>query len=400
MATSPVDLELLRKVWALLLGSSLLLLALPAQAHDLEIDRLQVRPFAEPETVLAQLLCDPELTRPLDATPSQQARERLVAFVRENVLFEVDGRRVLPLVHVRELWQRGGAVAGDLVQLRLAVGARPTALAVTLGKPFGDVVVAIDVASSGQPSDWRSVLLRGGETTPSFDLERMLGAGFSRQAPETFRRVQRSGTSAPGASVNPPESSTTAASSPTSPFGSSVSLGFRHVLPKGLDHVLFIVGLVLGARARGRRRFAAIAWWVSAFTLAHSLTLALGAVGVIDIDSRIVEPLIALSLVAVAVENFRPDPPGYLRGAVVFCFGLLHGLGFASALSETGFHGGAMVRVLLGFNVGVELAQLLVVALCLTPLQYLRPRREREVRWLGSAGIALTGMYWVIARLA
>lgn len=139
---------------------------------------------------------------------------------------------------------------------------------------------------------------------------------------------------------------------------SYIPVGFDHILPKGLDHILFVLGLFfLGTR------FIGLLWQVSAFTLAHTVTLALGVLGWVSVPGAIVEPLIAASIVFVAVENIFARGLSPWRPAIVFGFGLLHGLGFASVLAEFGLPQAHVVPALIGFNIGVEVGQLTVIAL-------------------------------------
>src|SRR5205823_4681528 len=128
-----------------------------------------------------------------------------------------------------------------------------------------------------------------------------------------------------------------------------LTLGFTHIVPNGLDHMLFVLGIyLLSGRAR------AVLSQVSAFTIAHSITLGLSMYGVIAIAPRIVEPLIALSIAYVAVENIFLSELKSWRLALVFGFGLLHGMGFAGALRELGLPRSEFVTALFTFNVGVE----------------------------------------------
>ncbi|MEM7546516.1 MAG: HupE/UreJ family protein [Pseudomonadota bacterium] len=142
-------------------------------------------------------------------------------------------------------------------------------------------------------------------------------------------------------------------------FVDYIGVGFEHIVPLGLDHILFVIGLFLfSAQLRP------LLIQVTAFTVAHTVTLALGLFGVVRIAPEIVEPLIALSIVYVAVENvlFKKLTPW--RPLLVFAFGLLHGLGFAGVLTEFGLPEGRYVAGLIGFNIGVELGQLFVVLIC------------------------------------
>ena len=194
-------------------------------------------------------------------------------------------------------------------------------------------------------------------------------------------------------------------------FTSYIPVGFDHILPQGLDHILFVLGLFfLSIHLRP------LVWQVTAFTLAHTVTLALGALGLVNVPGSIVEPLIAASIVYVAVENIFARGLTKWRPAVIFCFGLLHGLGFASVLGDFGLPEDQFIPALIGFNVGVEVGQLTVIALAfgLIWLGVLAARRAaltgvevmvteypvmfRAISVTGSLIIALIGIYWVIER--
>ena len=178
--------------------------------------------------------------------------------------------------------------------------------------------------------------------------------------------------------------------------GRFLRLGFGHILPEGLDHVLFVLGLALLSP-----RLSPLLAQVTAFTLAHTVTLALAVYSVLSLPSRVVEPLIAASIVYVAVENLFRREPTWLRLALVFSFGLLHGLGFAGALSEMGWPQGRKLLALLSFNAGVEMGQLTVIAAAVALLAASSrlgiPRRPVE-RGL-SLAIAAVGLVWFVQRL-
>lgn len=193
---------------------------------------------------------------------------------------------------------------------------------------------------------------------------------------------------------------------------SYIPVGFDHILPQGLDHILFVLGLFLLST-----RWGPLLWQVTAFTLAHTVTLALGATGWVSIPGSIVEPLIAASIVYVAVENIFMRGLSKWRPLIVFGFGLLHGLGFASVLGEFGLPDGQFIPALIGFNVGVELGQLTVIALAAL-LIWLSVRAAeaakidgeegavrsypvmfRAVSVTGSLLIAIIGAWWVIERV-
>jgi hydrogenase/urease accessory protein HupE len=175
-------------------------------------------------------------------------------------------------------------------------------------------------------------------------------------------------------------------------------LGFTHILPRGLDHVLFVLGIFLLAV-----RLKPVLWQVTAFTVAHTITLALTIYGVVSLPASIVEPLIALSIVYVAVENVFTDRLHAWRPLVVFCFGLLHGMGFAGVLSEIGLPRSEFVPALLSFNIGVEAGQLTVIliAFLLLGLPFRgKPWYRTRIVIPCSLLIATMGLYWFIERVS
>ncbi len=174
-----------------------------------------------------------------------------------------------------------------------------------------------------------------------------------------------------------------------------LALGFEHILPKGLDHILFVLGLfLLSARIKP------LLWQVTAFTIAHSVTLALSMTGVAELPAHVVEPLIALSIAYVAIENLFVRELKPWRPALVFVFGLLHGMGFAGVLQELGMPPGQFTAALLSFNGGVELGQLAVVGLAFLTLGWFRDRPWYRARivWPLSLAIAGMGLYWAVER--
>lgn len=180
-------------------------------------------------------------------------------------------------------------------------------------------------------------------------------------------------------------------------FWAFLKLGVEHILT-GYDHLLFLLGLLVACR-----RFKSMALVVTCFTLAHSLTLALAALDLVSLPPRVVEPLIAASIVFVGIENLvRRDEPRW-RWALTFGFGLIHGFGFAGVLKEIGLGNStsALVTSLFSFNLGVEVGQLAVTALLLPLLWKLRelPAYERYGRHVISALVALAGAYWLAQRL-
>lgn len=189
--------------------------------------------------------------------------------------------------------------------------------------------------------------------------------------------------------VAPPQAATTL-------FADYASIGFAHIVPMGLDHILFVVGLFLLSA-----KLSSLLWQVSSFTVAHTVTLALGMLGLVTIPPAIVEPLIAASIVYVGVENILTAKLHRWRPALVFGFGLLHGLGFAGVLKDIGVQTDHFVLGLIAFNVGVELGQLTVIALCFAAVGLWFRHREwyrTRITIPASVMIAVVGGWWFIER--
>ncbi len=174
-------------------------------------------------------------------------------------------------------------------------------------------------------------------------------------------------------------------------------LGFRHIIPQGFDHILFIIALCLLST-----KIKPMLWQATAFTVAHSITLALSMKNIFVVPSPIVEPMIALSIVFVAVENIFIAQLKSWRILVVFLFGLIHGMGFASSLNEIGLPNGKFFTSILSFNIGVELGQMAIIAAVfftiIIPFKNKPWYRKRIVYGL-SACIALIAAYWVVERV-
>jgi hydrogenase/urease accessory protein HupE len=181
-----------------------------------------------------------------------------------------------------------------------------------------------------------------------------------------------------------------------------IELGFRHILPLGLDHILFIVAIFLNARS-----WQSLLLQATTFTLAHTLTLGLAAAGLISAPASLVEPLIALSIAVLAIEAIFFKQSNKWRLPVIFGFGLFHGLGFGeimkSYLENADFAVG-----LTGFTIGVELGQLVVLAasaavafaVSFVPKAMGKPELYRPIFVQPVAAvIALVGLYWVVERV-
>jgi hypothetical protein len=170
-------------------------------------------------------------------------------------------------------------------------------------------------------------------------------------------------------------------------FASYFGIGVEHIL-LGFDHVLFIVALILPGGS-----LISLAAMVTAFTIAHSLTLALSMLNILTLPAQIVEPVIALSIAYVALENLTGKCALSRRWAVSFLFGLVHGFGFAGALAEVGLPTGGLVAALVRFNLGVEAGQMLIVALLLPLLIWLqRFAWEPRLAKISSTAIMAVGL--------
>jgi hydrogenase/urease accessory protein HupE len=247
---------------------------------------------------------------------------------------------------------------------RVPEGAREVTFQASLAFPPVHLAVLDQRTLSGQ----RQLLNRGDESAPiPLDLETLGAAG------------------AGGAGL--PAALTVA--------GQYLALGFWHIVPEGLDHILFVLGLFLLAA-----RWRPLLWQVTAFTAAHTVTLALSTYGVVRLSPGIVEPLIALSIAYVALENLFTRELKPWRVALVFAFGLLHGLGFAGVLAALGLPETERLPALLAFNVGVEVGQIVVLVAAFLVVGWFRDRpwyRQRVVVPL-SLLIAAMGLYWAVTR--
>jgi hydrogenase/urease accessory protein HupE len=173
-------------------------------------------------------------------------------------------------------------------------------------------------------------------------------------------------------------------------------LGFKHIVPEGADHILFVLGLC----------FLGLTWrkllsQTTVFTIAHATTLFLSTYGIFSLPSRYVEPGIALSIAWIALENVFKPRLGPSRLAVVFCFGLVHGLGFASSLSDIPFPKHDFIVALLGFNFGVDFGQLFVIAVTFSLVGWFRhkPWFRPRIAIPASLAIAAIGLVWAVQRV-
>jgi hypothetical protein len=178
-------------------------------------------------------------------------------------------------------------------------------------------------------------------------------------------------------------------------FVQYLEVGFVHIVPMGLDHILFVIGLFLLSTS-----FTTLLLQVSAFTVAHSITLALATLGYVSLPASIVEPLIAASIAYIAIENLFTTRMSRWRLLIIFGFGLLHGLGFAGVLGEIGLSPAHFVTALVGFNFGVEAGQLAVILACflLTGLAMRKPWYRRAIVTPTSIAIGCIAADWMVER--
>jgi hydrogenase/urease accessory protein HupE len=198
--------------------------------------------------------------------------------------------------------------------------------------------------------------------------------------------------------VDVPLDQTTAAAAPVShPFSEFLGMGVKHILT-GYDHLLFLFALLIGCR-----RISSVVKVITAFTVAHSISLALATLGWVEIPSRVVEPLIAATIVYVGIENLVRRQAVSHRALLTFGFGLVHGFGFAGALREMGVgsNGSAVAVPLLAFNCGVEIGQMMVAAVILPLIWSVKDKPQFSLRWapVCSVLVALAGSFWLIQRV-
>ena len=279
----------------------------------------------------------------------------------DGVEFRFDDARVQPDLCSLSVPEVGDTARTRLTRLQLC-GSIPSGarrLRVAYAAEFGELILRLPAAGGGEPA---ALWLKGGESSAPY----VLGTGLERKTrPEVIAQY--------------------------------TVFGFTHILPLGLDHILFVLGLFLLSL-----RWKPLLIQVTSFTVAHTITLGLSIYGVISLSPAIVEPLIAASIAYVAIENIMTTELKPWRAFVVFGFGLLHGLGFAGVLNEIGLPRSEFVTALLSFNIGVELGQLAVIALAYLLIGVWWKTKDwyraRVVRPL-SALIAVVGIYWMFERM-
>lgn len=325
---------------------ALLLCCLTVPAHEIGTTRVSVL-LLEGRTYDVEIATDAgALAEKLGASPADAGDKFL-----QRVKLAFDEKEVRPAIAY------SGAPAIIHLSGRIPPGAR--SFTWKFGWTFASYALTIRSGASGNPTtQW----LEGGETSVPFAMH------STAQRMDQLRTVWR-----------------------------YFTLGFTHILPNGIDHMLFVLGIyLLSSRTRP------VLLQVSAFTVAHSITLGLSMYGLVSVSPRIVEPLIALSIAYVAIENIFLSELKSWRIALVFAFGLLHGLGFAGALKELGLPRSEFVAALLTFNIGVEAGQLAVIAATFLLVGWHYSNRtwyRGRVVVPASVMIACLAAYWTIERL-
>lgn len=347
------------------------LLIAPASAHEIGTTQLQAS-FPGDGTYQVDITVDPDavLTRlelldgaAVTASAGRQERDRRIAAMTGTYLRAVhlrfDGIPDRPAI----AYQPASAI-GDLAQspsvMRLTghrpVGARAFSVQYDLAIGTFALIAHVDAAPA------QTIWMEGGVESAAVSLA-------APPPPLTSREVVKN----------------------------YFAFGFTHILPKGIDHILFVLGLFLLSP-----RWRSVLTQVSAFTLAHSITLGLTMYGVVSLPARMVEPMIALSVAYVALENLLTTELKTWRVALVFSFGLLHGMGFAGVLRDVGLPRHEFLTALVSFNVGVEAGQLAIVTMAFAAVAYWRRNPlvyRRFITQPASVAIGLAGLYWTVHRL-
>jgi hydrogenase/urease accessory protein HupE len=321
--------------------------AAPVSAHDPGLSSLEIR--VDRDRIVATLALSAADARTAHCTDAASC----IAFASESVTLLSGGTQLTPVV-------RYDAADGSGV-----------AVILTFARPAGDALVVMSSVPARLPLGHRQLASVKNESGVEL-ASRMLDARHDR-IEAVIGSAPRSGVAA-----------------------SFFDFGLRHILG-GYDHLLFLAALLLGVR-----RFGAIVQTVTAFTVAHSLTLGAAVLGIARAPAAIVEPLIAASIVVVGVENLI-RPANESRWKLTFVFGLVHGFGFAGALRELGVAGtGRQTIAMLGsFNLGVEAGQIAVAAILWPVVQHLSIGRLERFRLVPvcSGLVIVAGTYWFVERV-
>lgn len=331
----------------------LVVMAVAAQSHDMKMTGIKVRLDADSVTVSVQA----HLHQLGNADPATALRQRLHLRLDGKPFVPESSNLMRDSFNGIAIWQgkRSGAAATVQIDAPLFTDQKTGGTVVTLFK--GGLAVGEALVNADHP-------------TASIDTAATGSADYDKATPR---------------------------SSAAMVVARFVREGVLHIL-LGPDHILFILGLLL--LGGGLKQLLKV---VTAFTLAHSVTLTLAATGTFILPSRLVEPLIALSIVAVAAENLRPhDKAQDWRPWLAFGFGLIHGFGFAGVLAEVSLPRETLGWALAAFNIGVEMGQAAIVLIAAPTLALLaqwRPRFGQRLVFNGSLAVAAMGAFWFVQRI-
>jgi len=354
----------------------------PAQAHNVNLiyisanfepdGRYQISVFDDVKARLAGVLpghlTEQAIQEYLALSPEDRRtrEEKFCQMVRRRVKAYFDGQPAACRIDLPERYPEGAKSVRDalwparFIRLRGTIPPHAASFQLFCSKSFGNVILTLQQADS----------------------------------PPVIQRVEMGARSDPFPLNRPPP-----VQSALAVTRSFIALGFTHILPLGWDHIAFVLCLFLLST-----HLRPLLWQVTAFTVAHSITLSLAVLHVVSLTSaviaHVVEPLIALSIAFVAIENVFTDKLKPRRLAVVFLFGLLHGLGFASVLLRLGIPTGQYLNALASFNVGVELGQLAVIAIATALLVWFQKAAwyRRRIVIPASSLIALIGLVVALQR--
>ncbi|MEM8824109.1 MAG: HupE/UreJ family protein [Pseudomonadota bacterium] len=359
---------------------------LTAQAHEVEPSFADIQVDADQVTISLRTAVEP-LIAGIDLTAVENTNDSPLAGFHDRL-------RALPPEELGEALSTAWPQIDDRIVIQVDGTDIPLTLASTSIPPVGDPELRRDsvLTLTGD--------LPEGDAPVTFGFQALLGNVIVRQASDdgAYEAILS------GGSLSDPLPRTGVADvSAGDAFLRNMVVGFEHIIPAGLDHILFVLGLFFFSLA-----WRPLLWQVTSFTLAHTVTLALATLGVVTIPPAsmwIVETVIAASIVYVAVENIWAGDTktiGWNRIGVVFAFGLLHGLGFASVFAEAGMAPATLIASLVAFNIGVEIGQLTVIAIAflLVGLWFgAKPWYRRAIVIPGSLIIAAIGAYWVLNRV-
>jgi hypothetical protein len=405
-------MHLLRRFAALL--ALAIALALPSRLDAHPLVTIRIDAVADGDTVTITVtaeqidiaaVMEPPATVLRDRAHLEALMPRIGEYLRTRVTFAADGK-LQPgtfIAYGPDLLSPGAWKPADvvprslefLITCPLPAGTADVVITTKAFVELGSPVIGIVTLHIGGKA-LRTTL--GGDGAAAFHLP---GAGAT--VPPAVTQAQAAGNDgkggAPAAAPAKPAPAGSAEEevieTPSSAVG-FILLGFHHIVPEGLDHICFVLGLFLLSP-----KLRPLLIQITAFTVAHSVTLALAMGGVVTMGGRIVEALIALSIVAVAVENVCTRELRPWRWVVVFCFGLIHGLGFAGSFAGLKLAPGDFIRPLVCLNIGVELGQLTVVAgaAALTVWFWKRPWYRKAITVPASVVIAVVGAYWTWQRM-